>query len=257
MLVRQEMRKWRLLQLEPSALRRPDDLNDPKRIDASGAHVPATLYRLANGDNARVYAEVANRLSQLVDGVADVRVDHDQVRQVLSFKMRDRHGLELPASSLSDGTLRFVALAVLAQDPDATGVLCLEEPENGIHPERIEAILRLLEDMAVDVENPAGVDNPLRQVIFSTHSPVVAAHVLESDLVWARLRPVEVAASVLQSLEIVAMPRSWRAPAETLGISRGRLLGYLGSIAPKDVLPRSGKRVGEQLGLVFSPPAGS
>ncbi len=148
-LVRAEMRSWRILQLEPSALRRPDDLKSPTRLDVNGSHLPATLYRLVlEGDAEATYAEVANRLALLVDEVHSVRVERDDVRGVIRFVMKDRGGVELPASSLSDGTLRFVALAVLEQDPTAPGVVCLEEPENGIHPGRIDALMQLLSDIS-------------------------------------------------------------------------------------------------------------
>ena len=45
------------------------------------------------------------------------------------------------ARALSDGTLRFLALAILELDLTPRGLLCFEEPENGIHPERIPAML--------------------------------------------------------------------------------------------------------------------
>ena len=46
--------------------------------------------------------------------------------------------------ALSDGSLRFFALSVFALDPHETGLICLEELENGIHPARIPAMIRLL-----------------------------------------------------------------------------------------------------------------
>ncbi len=49
LLARREMQSWRLLQLEPSALRRPDDFKAPARLGNDGAHLPATLYHLAHG----------------------------------------------------------------------------------------------------------------------------------------------------------------------------------------------------------------
>ena len=41
-------------------------------------------------------------------------------------------------------------------------VLCMEEPENGIHPGNLPAMRLLLHDIAVDMNEPVGVDNPLR-----------------------------------------------------------------------------------------------
>ena len=42
------MESWQLLQLEPSALREPDDMNAPYHLDPNGRHLPATLHHLAN-----------------------------------------------------------------------------------------------------------------------------------------------------------------------------------------------------------------
>ena len=55
LLARCEMRSWRLLQLEPSALRRPDEFSAPTKLGSNGSHLAATLYRLAhqNGDTVK------------------------------------------------------------------------------------------------------------------------------------------------------------------------------------------------------------
>ncbi len=240
-LMRAEMRSWRILQLEPSALRRPDDLQAPSVMANDGEHLPATLYRMASqGDASRTYTELANRLAELVDGVRTIRVDRDGARRVLRLVMKNRSGVELPASSLSDGTLRFVALSVLEQDPAATGLLCLEEPENGIHPERIDALMELLTDMAVDVSEPADDDNPLRQVIVATHSPLVAARARMEDLVFAGQRDAGHSAfgrPPLRSLVLRPLSGTWRCGQEVWPVAPGNLLSYLDSVRPteKDV----------------------
>jgi predicted ATPase len=73
-------------------------------------------------------------------------VDFDERRNILTLVLQDLGGTEHVAGALSDGTLRFVALALLQADHRGPKVLCLEEPENGIHPSRIPAMLRLLDD---------------------------------------------------------------------------------------------------------------
>jgi predicted ATPase len=62
---------------------------------------------------------------------------------------------------LSDGTLRLLALTVMELHTTARSVICLEEPENGIHPERIPAMLRLLQGIAIDPRIPIDDGNPL------------------------------------------------------------------------------------------------
>jgi predicted ATPase len=100
---------------------------------------------------------------------------------------------------------------VLLEDPDVEGVLCMEEPENGIHPANIPAMLDLLRDLAVDPNDAPGPENPVRQVIVNTHSPVVVQVVAPDDLLFATSRPIEVQGGVHDVLELRPMNGSWRA----------------------------------------------
>lgn len=241
LLARREMQSWRLLQLEPSAMRAPDPFTAPSRMDVHGAHLPATLARLAgihpgasvlSHEKIAVYARVANRLSEPVSGVRRVRIDADVERELLSLVVTDRDGTEHEARALSDGTLRFLALAVLEADPEASGLLCLEEPENGIHPERIGAMLALLQDLAVDPQEPIDDDNPLRLVIINTHSPAVVSLVPDDALVHAGLEPREgKPRSSVASMRWLS--DTWRARLHPgrKPLSKGELLAYLNPIA--------------------------
>ena len=116
LLVKREMQSWRHLQLEPTAMRRADSFRDPSRVSSIGAHLPATLHRLARLtetqpqqpdalSESQVYGHVANRLSQLIDGVRSVRIDRDEKRELLTICLKDREGREFPARDLSDGHL--------------------------------------------------------------------------------------------------------------------------------------------------------
>ncbi len=192
LLARREMQSWRLLQLEPSALRRSDKFTDPTLLGFDGSHLAATLDRLARteeqrvqGGGQRIYTQVANRLAELLEDVREVRIDRDERRELLTLEVIDRSGTPHPASVLSDGSLRFLALAILELDPDAEGLLCFEEPENGVHPERISAMLRLLQDIPTDSAEATGPENPLRQVIINTHSPAVVMQMPQESLLIA------------------------------------------------------------------------
>jgi hypothetical protein len=176
-----------------------------------------------------LYEQVAGRLSQLIRDVFALDIDRDEKRQLLTLEVTDGEGTIHPARSLSDGTLRFLALAVLEHDPSASGLICLEEPENGIHPQRIPAMLRLLQDIAVDVEEPIGPDNPLRQVIVNTHSPVVVSQVQDDDLLLAELRQVVQDGRRFRAVQFSWLPNTWRAEAEPERhpVARGKVQAYL------------------------------
>lgn len=243
-LARREMQSWRLLQLEPSALRAPDPYSAPSLMATNGAHLPATLARLAraasqgNADSAEaaaVHAGVANRLAELIDGVQSICVDADDRRELLTLMLTDSEGTQHEARSLSDGTLRFLALAILESDPATQGVLCLEEPENGIHPERIPAMLRLLSDISVDTEESVGPENPLRQVIVNTHSPAVVGEVQDDDLLLATTEIVPFEQRWCSTPSLGWMANTWRAAArpEMPAIAPGVVVSYLNPHEPK------------------------
>jgi predicted ATPase len=231
---RREMQSWRLLQLEPVALRKPDEFNAPAHLDSNGSHLAANLNRLAMRDEAaRIYSQLSNRLSELIGSVRSIRVDRDEKRELLTLMMTHQDGTELPARALSDGTLRFLALSVLELDPETPGLICLEEPENGIHPDRIPAILQLLQDIATDPEEPADETNPLRQVIVNTHSPSVVMAVPEDSVLLAKpasdMRDNETFTKVV----FACLPKNWRNKGEPkcLEMGKGEMLSYLNPAA--------------------------
>lgn len=241
MLARREMQSWRLMQLEPSALRKPDDFTAPAQLGDNGAHLAATIYRLTRqttaektkSDAARIYARLANRLSELIENVRDIKIDRDEKRQLLTMLLTNAEGTTIPAQALSDGTLRFLALAAIELDAESMGVLCFEEPENGIHPKRIKAMLDLLQDIAVDTSEAVGEDNPMRQVIINTHSPAIAMGVPEDSLIFAKsIEKINERGERFNAVEFRALEKTWRTKAaeKTPSISMGDLLAYLNPI---------------------------
>jgi predicted ATPase len=242
LLARREMQSWRLLQLEPTSLRDSDPFNAPAHVGVDGSHLASTLHRLARreggnghkqGAETSILARVANRLSQLIENVREVRIDEDRQRELFTLQIVDREHNLHAARALSDGTLRFMALAVLEHDPDAQGLLCFEEPENGIHPERISPMLDLLKDLCVDTEEPVGDGNPLRQVIVNTHSPAMVALVDDEDLMVAEPHEVVIYDKACRAVGFAWLNGTWRHRAfpEVRTVSKGTLRAYLNPFA--------------------------
>lgn len=230
---RREMQRWRFLALEPSAMRNPDRFHTDPHITASGGHVAATLNRLGNEaesrgeDRAHIYASIAQRLRELVP-VSEIDIEVDQVRRLLTVEAKETTGLRLQAASLSDGTLRFLTLAVLVADPEAVGVLCIEEPENGIHPAKMAEMVRLLKDLAVDATTRPGPENPFRQVIIATHSPVFVQLQNHDDLLFATEAKVRgTDGSSMSTLRCRPLRDTWRARSGELPVGMATILAYL------------------------------
>ncbi|MCU4746888.1 MULTISPECIES: AAA family ATPase [Streptomyces] len=231
---RREMETWRRLALEPSALRSADRFLDPQTMGVDGSHLPAALHRVAHStphsDAAQVYARVAGRLSDLTGvRIHDLDVEQDEVRQLLSVQVREADGTMLPARSLSEGTLRFLALCVLLEDQTVRGMVCMEEPENGIHPANLVPMVDLVQNLAVDATAKPGPDNPFRQVLINTHSPGVVQLVSPQDLLFADTAAVRLAdGSTARTLRLRPMRETWRSTGERGNyVTMGDILPYL------------------------------
>jgi predicted ATPase len=232
---RREFQSWRLLALEPSAMRSPDQFSVPPHITSSGAHLAAALYRLASGmgneesetDPQSVYATIASKVAALV-GVESVRVDRDERRELLTLELREEGRDYLPARSLSDGTLRFLALCLLDSDPQVEGLICMEEPENGIHPARMQAMVELVRGLSVDANREPGRDNVIRQVVVNTHSPVFVKLQQTNDLLFAEMASVPSKKKrPVTTLRLRPLSATWRCYATERGVGLNQVLAYL------------------------------
>ena len=87
------------------------------------------------------------------------------------FMLRE-NDVEFPAPVLSDGTLRFAAIAAAFFQPDMPGLMTIEEIENGIHANRLRLLVELLRSQAEVNET---------QVFATTHSPTALAWIEEEE----------------------------------------------------------------------------
>jgi predicted ATPase len=87
------------------------------------------------------------------------------------FALR-KDGVDFPAPVLSDGTLRFAAIAAAFFQPSLPCTLVLEEIEDGLHPTRLRLLVELLKSQA---------GNGISQVFATSHSPYAIAWLKEED----------------------------------------------------------------------------
>ena len=105
---------------------------------------------------------------------------------------------------------------------------------NGMHPLRISAVIELLRDLAVDVDEPVDAENPLRQVIINTHSPSVVACVQDDALLVAHVG--RGSKPELSKLSIRHLPDTWRheGGSDEPTVTRADLLAYLNPLLAMD-----------------------
>lgn len=178
---RAELTSYRSYYLDPRVAMRssqsPRDVND---IGPLGEHLAPYLFRL-RADHPRVFEGVRRTLRSIIPSVDDLIVDLDEKRGIVSVEIRQG---DTPFSLrvLSEGTLRVLALISVALNPWRGTLVAFEEPENGVHPRRLELITDLFAAMAL------GRERHRQQVILTTHSPAFCASILR----LAREKPGEI-----------------------------------------------------------------
>ncbi len=95
----------------------------------------------------------------LYDGIQDFGVDIEGGRVQVYLH---ENGMKIPATRLSDGTLRFLCLAAVLLHPNPPPLICIEEPELGLHPDIIQSVVTMLLDASQRT-----------QVIATTHSEIL------------------------------------------------------------------------------------
>ena len=154
------MRGVQTLALNSEVMRRPSPPGTPRTFRPDGSNLPWVVRGLEGKQQGRLREWIEHLRTALPDLKNIKTVERREDRQrylVLEFE----NGLRVPSWLVSDGTLRMLALTLLAYLPDLTGIFLIEEPENGIHPRAVETVLQSLSSV-YDA-----------QVLLATHSPVV------------------------------------------------------------------------------------
>jgi predicted ATPase len=176
---REEISKWRFLQLNTEHLRQPT----PKtagisyKITSSGENLAAALYRIQKPEPF-IMNDISRDMANLIRPLVEVTVKDDSANNQYLIEVKSSDSKKYSSRVLSEGTLRLLTLSIFRHDYEHTGLLCYEEPENGVHPGRIPKLVNLLNDLAVDFSDPTA---PLRQIIVNTHSPIVVGEVIKLE----------------------------------------------------------------------------
>ena len=145
-----------------------------RTLIASGENLPWLAQNLKNSDHER-FGWWVSHVQTALPQIAIIEVIEREEDHHAYFRVTYEGGFAVTSSGLSEGTLRIMALTLVAYLPNAPALVVIEEPENSIHPQAIAAIMDSLRSLYD------------QQVWLSTHSPVVLADSQLSELIITRL----------------------------------------------------------------------
>lgn len=147
--------------LSSEAMRRPSPPTQSDTYLPDGSNLPHIVSKVEIEGPHR-YAEWMMHVREALPDIERVTVTTQPWDGHRYLLVHYRNGLEAPSWLVSDGTLRFLGLTLLAYLPDPTGPYLIEEPENGIHPRAVETVFQSLSSV-YDA-----------QMLLATHSPDLA-----------------------------------------------------------------------------------
>ena len=182
--VAQELASWRFFHFDPVALREPSPAMDIFELETSGRGLSGFYDTLAQKEPGR-FAAAERALRRAIPEARTIAVlDTGDRRRLLAVARED--GRRFAARVLSDGTLRFLALLALAYAPQPPGLVCFEEPENGVHPGRLPFIVDTLRGIG---QRSGEGDGPRSQVLVNSHSPYLVDLLDPDEMLIATLDP--------------------------------------------------------------------
>ena len=179
------LRGVQLYRFVPDHLALPAALDSRRRMrmEPSGFGLPTLLDDIRDFDPRR-FDELQARFKSIFPDIAAMRPRTEigysarsyNNGQVLKFEQAEGKGLhfafvgdapDVAASQVSDGMLLVLAYLAILYLPKPPRVLLIEEPENGIHPARLQEVLTILRDLVKEQSQT--------QVVLTSHSPYVVS----------------------------------------------------------------------------------
>jgi predicted ATPase len=164
----------RYVQLNSRAMRLPCPATRPTYLEMDGSNLARVVGSLikTNGDKKNgknntsqdILKKWTEHLHLAIPDLKEIGWGQREPDNAEYITLKYQNGLECPSWLVSDGTLRMLALTLLAFAPPAKGIYMIEEPENGVHPKALEVIMSALSSIKDS------------QVFIATHSPFVVQH---------------------------------------------------------------------------------
>ncbi len=144
-----------------SSIRQAQFAGPDNRLLPDGSNLTTVLYSLRNHSEYRSeYGEILETLRVAYSHFEELNFPSESQGKIILHWKSNNFKRSFSSTFLSDGTLRFLCLVTILLSPDPPPLICIDEPELGLHPSLLRLIADLLKNAAVRT-----------QLVVATHSP--------------------------------------------------------------------------------------
>ncbi len=190
---------WFLSYFIPDKARQIPESGPAEHLSRTGDNL-ANVVQFLDEEHPEIFEQILQRVAQRIPGLESIRsVRTVDGRLVLQFKDGPFKDPFL-ARFVSDGTLKMFAYLILLNDPTPPPLLCIEEPENGLHPK----LLGILAE-EIRAHSRGGINSSGTQVFVSSHSPYFI-DALKPEELWIMERNDKGYATIQRADRIKGIP---------------------------------------------------
>lgn len=194
---------WFLSYFIPDQARQVPEAGAKEHLSRTGENLPNVVQYLSE-EHPQILESILRRVARRIPGLERVESRRTEDGR-LALRFKDGPFADpFLAKFVSDGTIKMFAYLVLLSDPEPPPLLCIEEPENGLHPKLLPILAEELRAHATKA-----------QVFVSSQSPYFV-NALRPEELWIIDRGEDGFATVERSDRIAGVPE-FVAEGATLG----------------------------------------
>lgn len=153
-----------------SPIRRPADYTTDTVLNRTGDNLAQVLSKLKI-NNSLAYDKIEGLLKKVNPNFKSIEFEQFPSQLYLSLKECNLNKT-IGASHISDGTLRFILYMTMLYNPNRGSLICIDEPENGLHPDMINTLAEGIKQASKTT-----------QFVIATHSPLLLNYFELDDIV--------------------------------------------------------------------------
>jgi len=160
--LREFVRGWRFynsFNINNEKIRKSAPTSQDPVLHEDAGNLSAVLFNLMT-EHPESFDELKSVIKAAIPGFRDLNVKaRGGPGEVIAFWQEKAMDTDLSLADLSDGTLRFIAWATLCVMPSPPTLICIDEPDQGVHPRTLPILAGLFEKASQRT-----------QVILATHA---------------------------------------------------------------------------------------